>query len=162
MSLSHQYLTSVLHDIMQSKKTNNMKKTFHLLVHVVPGNVCPQDLEQLRETLKILHVKFQEPGEMSEDCLFLNIFTPSLDPGAKLPVMFWIHGGGFILGGFHDGMKPISMWDICFLCSRYTIIKRTELCALYLIYQVKYMQFVDTVNSLMFARHLFGKFRDHL
>ncbi len=97
MSLSHRYLTSVLQDIMQSQKTNNKKNSFHLLV---PGKVCPQDLEQLRETLKILNVKLQEPGEMSEDCLFLNIFTTSLDPDAKLPVMFWIHGGSFIMGGF--------------------------------------------------------------
>jgi para-nitrobenzyl esterase len=34
---------------------------------------------------------------MSEDCLFLNIFTPD-PPGARLPVMVWIHGGAFVLG----------------------------------------------------------------
>ncbi len=31
----------------------------------------------------------------SEDCLYLNIWTPTLDPAAKLPVMFWIHGGAY-------------------------------------------------------------------
>ncbi|VVC41625.1 Carboxylesterase type B, conserved site,Carboxylesterase, type B,Carboxylesterase type B [Cinara cedri] len=31
-----------------------------------------------------------------EDCLYLNIFTPDLNK--KLPVMFWIHGGGFLAG----------------------------------------------------------------
>jgi para-nitrobenzyl esterase len=31
---------------------------------------------------------------VSEDCLFLNVFTPALD-GAKRPVLFWIHGGGW-------------------------------------------------------------------
>lgn len=36
------------------------------------------------------------PLPMSEDCLTLNIFAPR---GAKrLPVMFWIHGGGFVNG----------------------------------------------------------------
>ena len=33
----------------------------------------------------------------SEDCLFLNIWTPGLDD-KKRPVMFWIHGGAFIIG----------------------------------------------------------------
>jgi para-nitrobenzyl esterase len=38
-----------------------------------------------------------DPVDWNEDCLFLNIWTPSLD-GAKRPVMVWIHGGGFSTG----------------------------------------------------------------
>ena len=42
---------------------------------------------------------FQD-GAASEDCLFLNVYAPA-DAGAKskLPVMFWIHGGGYAGGG---------------------------------------------------------------
>jgi para-nitrobenzyl esterase len=40
----------------------------------------------------------------SEDCLFVNVWRPETTvPGARLPVMVWIHGGGFVAG---SGAQP--------------------------------------------------------
>ncbi|MDY6926117.1 MAG: carboxylesterase family protein [Pseudomonadota bacterium] len=64
------------------------------------SDICPQ-------------VRFGEPDKgtegMSEDCLYLNIWRPSLtDSDTKLPVMVWIHGGAFVFG---SGSVPESFGD---------------------------------------------------
>jgi carboxylesterase type B len=44
-------------------------------------------------------INFDFPsGSPSEDCLFLNIRTPTLNSSANLPVMIWVHGGNFRYG----------------------------------------------------------------
>ena len=42
-------------------------------------------------------------GQMSEDCLFLNLWTPAAD-ARRRPVLVWIHGGGFVGGA---GSRPL-------------------------------------------------------
>jgi para-nitrobenzyl esterase len=39
-----------------------------------------------------------------EDCLVLNVFTPSLSNGRRRPVMVWLHGGGFSYGTGSDAI----------------------------------------------------------
>src|SRR5689334_22034464 len=52
---------------------------------------------------------FAGPTELSEDCLYLNVWTPAKSAGDKLPVMVWIYGGGFVGGQtsapIYDGAK---------------------------------------------------------
>lgn len=54
------------------------------------------------------HAEFYSNPEfmppMSEDCLYLNIWMPDYKEGEKLPVAFWIHGGGFG-GGFSSEVE---------------------------------------------------------
>jgi para-nitrobenzyl esterase len=38
------------------------------------------------------------PGQISEDCLVLNVWTGSLRASSKKPVMVWLHGGGYTGG----------------------------------------------------------------
>lgn len=43
-----------------------------------------------------------EQALTSEDCLFLNIWTPAMSADAALPVLVWVHGGGFFVGSGSD------------------------------------------------------------
>ncbi len=44
----------------------------------------------------------------SEDCLYLNVFAPAGHRDSRLPVMVWIHGGGFV-GGESDDYNPSGL-----------------------------------------------------
>jgi carboxylesterase type B len=61
----------------------------------------------------------------SEDCLYLNVWTPTLNPAAKKPVMFWIHGGAFQFGSSSnyetDGRIISSFGDVVVVAANYRL-----------------------------------------
>jgi para-nitrobenzyl esterase len=51
-----------------------------------------------------------ETYKYSEDCLFLNVFTPEQPQEQKLPVLVYIHGGGFTGGCGHEKHFDVPVW----------------------------------------------------
>ncbi|MDD5338317.1 MAG: carboxylesterase family protein [Dehalococcoidales bacterium] len=63
------------------------------------GAICPQNM-------MLMAAKLPGTPDFSQDtqdegCLYINIWTPGLDD-AKRPVIFWIHGGAFIIGAGNE------------------------------------------------------------
>lgn len=56
-------------------------------------------------------------GPGSEDCLFLNVWTPALDARARRPVLVYIHGGGF-----NNGSGSDPLYDGSALCRRGDVV----------------------------------------
>jgi para-nitrobenzyl esterase len=64
----------------------------------------------------------QEP--MSEDCLYLNVYTPAVDD-TRRPVLVWIHGGAFIIGSgstpLYDGAAMVERGDVVLVTINYRL-----------------------------------------
>jgi para-nitrobenzyl esterase len=62
--------------------------------------------------------------KQSEDCLYLNIWTPGLD-AKRRPVMVWIHGGGFTIGSasqpIYDGAVLTRRGDVVMVSVNYRL-----------------------------------------
>ena len=89
----------------------------------------------VRDATKFGQMSVQESGGItaflgdavdssSEDCLFLNVYTPSCDD-RKRPVMVWIHGGGFINGSsstpWYDGTSLALRGDVVVVTLNYRL-----------------------------------------
>ncbi|CAM4735064.1 unnamed protein product [Leuciscus chuanchicus] len=86
--------------------------------------MCIQDRQVSVLELEFLSMDVEIP-EVSEDCLYLNIYTP-VKPGeedAKLPVMVWIHGGGLSLGSasVYDGSVLSAYQDVVVVLIQYRL-----------------------------------------
>jgi para-nitrobenzyl esterase len=79
-----------------------------------PGDVCAQ-------------VGTIVSGELNtstaEDCLYLNVYTPPALPRRALPVMVWIHGGGFTggAGSIYDGAPLAAGHDVIVVTINYRL-----------------------------------------
>lgn len=62
------------------------------------GDSAPQEMENRYENKYASFRDHWNYGDVSEDCLRINVFTAGFNDGKKRPVLFWIHGGGFVNG----------------------------------------------------------------
>jgi len=62
------------------------------------GNIAPQIPADRRRAYADLILNDLQPGGMGEDCLVLNLWTPTPNASAKKPVIVRFHGGGFYGG----------------------------------------------------------------
>jgi para-nitrobenzyl esterase len=65
----------------------------------------------------------EAPGPKSEDCLYLNVYTTGTT--GRKPVLFWIHGGGFVLGSgssdLYDGGPLCRRGDVVVVTINYRL-----------------------------------------
>uniref|UniRef100_G3UD34 Carboxylic ester hydrolase n=1 Tax=Loxodonta africana TaxID=9785 RepID=G3UD34_LOXAF len=92
---------------------------------ICPIGLCtthPQVLPRCIFRRDDLAIHYQQ--KFSEDCLYLNIYTPAdLRRKSRLPVMVWIHGGGLLVGGasMFDGLALSSHEDVVVVTIQYRL-----------------------------------------
>ncbi|KAL6085522.1 hypothetical protein STEG23_031015 [Scotinomys teguina] len=87
--------------------------------------MCSQDAVSGKMANDILtNRKESIPLQFSEDCLYLNVYTPAdLTKHSKLPVMVWIHGGGLVVGGAstYDGQVLAAHENVVVVVIQYRL-----------------------------------------
>ena len=63
------------------------------------GPSCPQPADPIMNLLPLGNV-----GATDEDCLYSNVYRPRNRSSEKLPVLVWIHGGGYFSGSASQGL----------------------------------------------------------
>jgi len=90
-------------------------------------NACPQTVASAFPDFKG-ETMWNANTNMSEDCLYLNIWVPAAvfdEKSEKVPVMFWIYGGGFFSGSssleIYDGAVLAATQDIVVVSAQYRL-----------------------------------------
>ncbi|KAK1887245.1 Fatty acyl-CoA hydrolase precursor medium chain [Dissostichus eleginoides] len=86
--------------------------------------MCVQYKKLTLDLLEKLGGMLVDLPDISEDCLYLNIYTPAdRTPDAKLPVMVWIHGGGLAMGSAstYDGSALAAYQDMVVVLIQYRL-----------------------------------------
>ncbi|MCC4615009.1 carboxylesterase/lipase family protein [Xanthomonas campestris pv. asclepiadis] len=90
-------------------------------------------------------LKASEPT--SEECLFLNVWTPGLRDGGKRPILFYIHGGGYTTGSgsdpLYDGVRLCKRGDVVVV----TVNHRLNLFGYLSLAQLGDVGFADSGNA---------------
>lgn len=125
----------------------------------VAGAICPQP-----DTRFGKKVAWLSRFHMSEDCLNLSVYTPSLTPGAKAPVMVWIHGGNAIFntGSRYDGtglaMKGVVVVTINYRLGRLGLFADPALTASQPNELLGNYGLMDMIASLKWIKHNIAAF----
>mmetsp|Transcript_51609 Transcript_51609/g.160104 ORF Transcript_51609/g.160104 Transcript_51609/m.160104 type:complete len:614 (-) Transcript_51609:136-1977(-) len=61
----------------------------------------PETLDASKSGPDCMHPVSSDEGKVSEDCLFLNVYSPTWGSDIS-PVLVWLHGGGYVLGAGSD------------------------------------------------------------
>uniref|UniRef100_A0A5F9CNP2 Carboxylic ester hydrolase n=1 Tax=Oryctolagus cuniculus TaxID=9986 RepID=A0A5F9CNP2_RABIT len=95
-----------------------------------PGGKCLMEAHECLQNFavmgqNVLKINFTPPSiSMSEDCLYLNIYSPAhAREGSDLPVMVWIHGGAFTMGmaSMCDGSALAAFEDVVVVTIQYRL-----------------------------------------
>jgi para-nitrobenzyl esterase len=101
----------------------------------------PQPVEKwegVKQTIEYAPAPMQggnPPSGKSEDCLYLNVWTPAKSADEKIPVLVWIYGGGFSFGstsepvhnGEHLARKGVVLVSIAYRVNQLGFLAHPEL-----------------------------------
>ncbi|XP_062404409.1 cocaine esterase-like [Sardina pilchardus] len=86
-------------------------------------SMCVQDIKMSDYLMEMMGMVMEIP-EVSEDCLYVNVYTPAQPAkDTKLPVMVWIHGGGFSMGSAstYDGSVLAAYQNVVVVTIQYRL-----------------------------------------